>query len=122
MPANFKGSWIASQMALQAYCSWDVRRCIAWLWQESLTVHACMHRMGALSARYNDDPCAASRPFDAARCGFVLGEGAGALVLEELSHALARGAPHIYAEVGPHPSMAAWDLQWPHGSGASALY
>lgn len=55
--------------------------------------------MNALSAKYNDDPCRASRPFDRDRCGFVLGEGAGALVLEELSHAIARGAPHIYAEV-----------------------
>ncbi len=55
--------------------------------------------MNALSAKYNDEPCKASRPFDRDRCGFVLGEGAGALVLEELSHAIARGAPHIYAEV-----------------------
>jgi 3-oxoacyl-(acyl-carrier-protein) synthase len=60
-----------------------------------------LRRMNALSARYNDDPCSASRPFDRDRCGFVLGEGAGALVLEELSHAIARGAPHIYAEVQP---------------------
>ena len=52
----------------------------------------------ALSTKYNDTPTAASRPWDEGRDGFVMGEGAGVVVLEELEHAKARGAK-IYAEV-----------------------
>jgi len=55
-------------------------------------------RAGALTAEFNDSPRAASRPFDARRSGFVMGEGAGILILETMEHALGRGAP-ISAEV-----------------------
>jgi beta-ketoacyl-acyl-carrier-protein synthase II len=54
--------------------------------------------MGALSTHYNDEPQRASRPYDQKRDGFVMAEGAGVLMLEERTRALARGA-HIYAEV-----------------------
>jgi 3-oxoacyl-[acyl-carrier-protein] synthase II len=59
---------------------------------------SAFYRMGALATGYNDNPAGASRPFDIKRNGFVLAEGAGIVVLEELDHALARGA-NIYAEI-----------------------
>ena len=61
--------------------------------------------MRALPVNFNDRPEAASRPFDAKREGFVFSEGAGALILESLEHALKRGA-HIYAEVVGQASSA----------------
>ncbi|HPJ63178.1 beta-ketoacyl-ACP synthase II [Lentimicrobium sp.] len=76
--------------------------------------------MHAISTR-NDDPKTGSRPFDKDRDGFVIGEGAGALILEELDHALARGAK-IYAEVaGSGLTADAYHMTGPHPEGDGAM-
>jgi 3-oxoacyl-[acyl-carrier-protein] synthase II len=90
--------------------------------------HSMIHPLGmagfnlltALSTR-NDEPQKASRPFDMTRDGFILGEGAGMLVLEELSHARRRGA-HIHAEVIGYGSTAdAFRITDTHPEGRGAI-
>ena len=81
---------------------------------------AGFNAMHALSTR-NDDPLTASRPFDRDRDGFVLGEGGGALILEEYEHAKTRGAK-MYAEVsGFGLSSDAYHMTAPHPDGKGAI-
>ncbi len=82
------------------------------------TLSCLFDAMGAMSSKYNDTPEKASRAFDATRDGFVISGGAGVVVLEELDHALARGAK-IYAEVtGYGATSDGHDMVAPSGEGA----
>ncbi len=76
--------------------------------------------MKAMSTR-NDDPPAASRPFDKGRDGFVIGEGGGVLVLEALEHAEARGAPPLAELVGYGATADAWHITLPAPGGIGAV-
>lgn len=82
---------------------------------------ATFERMGALSRR-NDDPAGASRPFDAARDGFVLSEGGALLVLEELSFALARGAEPLAEIIGYAATSDAVHIAAPAAEGMAAAH
>ncbi|MCX6274732.1 MAG: beta-ketoacyl-ACP synthase II [Bacteroidetes bacterium] len=89
---------------------------------ESTVNETCVGGFNALQAlsQRNDDPSTASRPFDLDRDGFVMGEGAGCIVLEELEHAKARGAK-IYAEVvGGGMGADAYHMTAPHPEGLGA--
>jgi len=82
------------------------------------TMTVLFDAMPALSSGYNDTPERASRPFDAKRDGFVIAGGGGALVLEELEHAKARGAK-IYAEFSGYGATSdGYDMVQPSGEGA----
>ena len=82
------------------------------------TLSVLFDAMGALSSKYNETPEQASRAYDAARDGFVISGGGGLLVVEELEHALRRGAK-IYAEiVGYGATSDGYDMVQPSGEGA----
>lgn len=86
--------------------------------EEDWTLASLFDAMGALSSKYNEAPATASRPYDSSRDGFVIAAGAGMVVVEELEHARARGAP-VYAEiVGYGATSDGYDMVAPSGEGA----
>lgn len=87
--------------------------------EEDWLLTSLFDAMGALSTKYNDAPQKASRPYDVDRDGFVIASGGGMVVVEELEHALARGAK-IYAElVGYAATSDGYDMVAPSGDGAA---
>ena len=121
---------VSTACASAAHAIADAMRAIQWDYADVMLTggsEAVITNMGlggfisarALSMR-NDDPAHASRPFDKDRDGFVLSEGAGMLVLEDLEHARRRGAP-IYAEVlGCGSTADAYHITAPHPEGGGA--
>ncbi|MGP4845622.1 beta-ketoacyl-ACP synthase I [Marinobacter sp. 1Y8] len=86
--------------------------------EEDWTLTMLFDAMGALSTKYNDAADTASRPFDSGRDGFVIAGGGGMVVVEELEHALKRGAPIIAELVGYGATSDGHDMVAPSGEGA----
>ncbi|MGK5094734.1 beta-ketoacyl-ACP synthase I [Deltaproteobacteria bacterium TL4] len=119
---------ISSACATSSHCIGNAMEQIQWGKQDIIfagggceehwTQTMLFESMSTLSSKYNDTPEKASRPYDANRDGFVVSEGAGIIVLEELEHALKRGAP-IYAEiVGYGATSDGVNMVAPSGEGA----
>ncbi|MDL0430640.1 beta-ketoacyl-ACP synthase I [Marinobacter sp. TBZ242] len=87
--------------------------------EEDWSLTMLFDAMGALSTKYNDAPETASRPFDSGRDGFVIAGGGGMVVVEELEHALKRGAPIIAELTGYGATSDGYDMVAPSGEGAS---
>jgi 3-oxoacyl-[acyl-carrier-protein] synthase I len=118
---------ITSACSTSAHCIGNGTELIQWGKQDIVfagggeelewTLSCLFDAMGAMSSKYNDTPETASRPYDATRDGFVIAGGGGVVVLEELEHALARGA-RIYAEVtGYGATSDGYDMVAPSGEG-----
>jgi 3-oxoacyl-[acyl-carrier-protein] synthase-1 len=118
---------ITSACSTSAHCIGNGTELIQWGKQDIIfagggeeldwTLSCLFDAMGAMSSKYNDTPETASRPYDATRDGFVIAGGGGVVVLEELEHALARGAK-IYAEVtGYGATSDGYDMVAPSGEG-----
>lgn len=119
---------ISSACSTSAHCIGNAYELIQWGKQDVIfagggeevhwTLSSLFDAMGALSSKYNETPEQASRPYDANRDGFVIAGGGGMVVVEELDHALARGAT-IYAEiVGYGATSDGYDMVAPSGEGA----
>ncbi|MDO5087711.1 MAG: beta-ketoacyl-ACP synthase I [Comamonadaceae bacterium] len=121
---------ITSACSTSAHCIGASAQQIAWGQQDvmfagggeelSWGLATLFDAMGAMSSAYNATPEKASRPYDAARDGFVIGGGGGAVVLESLEHAQARGAPILAEVVGFGLSSDGEDMVAPSGDGAIA--
>ncbi len=118
---------ITSACSTSAHCIGNATELIQWGKQDIVfagggeeldwTLSCLFDAMGAMSSKYNDTPQTASRAYDATRDGFVIAGGGGVVVLEELEHALARGAK-IYAEVtGYGATSDGYDMVAPSGEG-----
>lgn len=86
--------------------------------EEDWSLTMLFDAMGALSTRYNEAPETASRPFDTGRDGFVIAGGGGMVVVEEMEHAIKRGAPIIAELVGYGATSDGHDMVAPSGEGA----